>query len=302
MNHALAEDKNVIMLAEHLESNGMLQQKTELEGIATDCTQIEQLLSKLDELSQLLQAEKTARTQIEGRNEGLEDRIKSLEEGKLSYKVEQIFDAATARFMERTQALKQTYSNMKTFFRDTVADTVLDYKYSGRAALGKLSELSHMKGALTRMKTLIENGQFEIKKALNRCHRVSKEYDSVVTALSNITEIRFEEGKDINENHFEGKKDFKNSYEGRFLPTVPISIRMGQKLNEFAINVWTGLDHLFGNMSQTLERGATRVATFEAEASVSKEVHDILKTVSRSEPWEDYTNNADLSDPDIALG
>ena len=90
------------------------------------------------------------------------------------------------RLGERIDALRQGLSNVKNGLIQSASDLVMGFRLKGKEALAGARELFHVEGKLNWIKNCVDNGIYEMNKAVSKQERLMNEYQHAVDAIASV--------------------------------------------------------------------------------------------------------------------
>ena len=171
-----------------LTDNGMADAAKQLED---SCKTVDILQQSIAYMEQLKNQLSDATAQLEKQEQLIKDQSDAIK--LLREQIARNEKSVLGRLSERIDALKHGVSNVKNGLIQSASDLVLSFRMKGKAALTGAKELFHVEGKLAWIKNCVENGSYEMHKAVDKQERLMGEYQHAIDALASVNHER---GKD----------------------------------------------------------------------------------------------------------
>lgn len=162
-----------------LNDNGMSEAAKHLQD---SCQSIDALQQSIELMEQLKSQLKDAVTQLD--NQGMLIKDQSEQIGLLQEQIARNERSVLTRIGERTDALRHGLANVKNGLIQSASDLVMEFRIRGKEALVGVRELFHVEGKLTWMKNCVDNGIYEMSKAVDKQERLMNEYQRAADAIA----------------------------------------------------------------------------------------------------------------------
>ena len=146
------------------------------------CQTIDALQQSIALMEQLQMQLKDATMQLDKQEMLIKDQSKEIQQLKeqLARNERSVF----TRIGERIDALRHGLSNVKDGLIQSAADLVMSFRMKGKEALVGARELFHVEGKLTWLQNCVDNGVYEMNKAVDKQQRLMNEYQRAADAVA----------------------------------------------------------------------------------------------------------------------
>lgn len=177
----MSEQPDITKAIQLLNDNGMSEAANRLQNSCQTMDALQQSITLMEQLKNQL---RNATMQLDNQEMLIKDQseqIKLLKE-QIARNERSVF----TRFGERIDALRQGLSNVKNGLIQSASDLVMDFRLKGKEALVGARELFHVEGKLNWMKNCVDNGIYEMNKAVSKQERLMNEYQHAVDAVASV--------------------------------------------------------------------------------------------------------------------
>lgn len=175
----MSEQPDITKAIQLLNDNGMSEAANRLQN---SCQTIDALQQSITLMEQLKNQLRDATMQLNNQEILIKDQseqIKLLKE-QIARNERSVF----TRLGERIGALRQGLSNVKNGLIQSASDLVMGFRLKGKEALAGARELFHVEGKLNWIKNCVDNGIYEMNKAVDKQQRLMNEYQRVADAVA----------------------------------------------------------------------------------------------------------------------
>ena len=177
----MSEQPDITKAIQLLNDNGMSEAANRLQY---SCQTIDALQQSITLMEQLKNQLRDATMQLNNQEILIKDQseqIKLLKE-QIARNERSVF----TRLGERIDALRQGLSNVKNGLIQSASDLVMGFRLKGKEALAGARELFHVEGKLNWIKNCVDNGIYEMNKAVSKQERLMNEYQHAVDAIASV--------------------------------------------------------------------------------------------------------------------
>lgn len=177
----MSEQPDITKAIQLLNDNGMSEAANRLQN---SCQTIDALQQSITLMEQLKNQLRDATMQLNNQEILIKDQseqIKLLKE-QIARNERSVF----TRLGERIDALRQGLSNVKNGLIQSASDLVMGFRLKGKEALAGARELFHVEGKLNWIKNCVDNGIYEMNKAVSKQERLMNEYQHAVDAVASV--------------------------------------------------------------------------------------------------------------------
>lgn len=177
----MSEQPDITKAIQLLNDNGMSEAANRLQN---SCQTIDALQQSITLMEQLKNQLRDATMQLNNQEILIKDQseqIKLLKE-QITRNERSVF----TRLGERIDALRQGLSNVKNGLIQSASDLVMGFRLKGKEALAGARELFHVEGKLNWIKNCVDNGIYEMNKAVSKQERLMNEYQHAVDAVASV--------------------------------------------------------------------------------------------------------------------
>lgn len=177
----MSEQPDITKAIQLLNDNGMSEAANRLQN---SCQTIDALQQSITLMEQLKNQLRDATMQLNNQEILIKDQseqIKLLKE-QIARNERSVF----TRLGERIDALRQGLSNVKNGLIQSASDLVMGFRLKGKEALAGARELFHVEGKLNWIKNCVDNGIYEMNKAVSKQERLMNEYQHAVDAIASV--------------------------------------------------------------------------------------------------------------------
>lgn len=177
----MSEQPDITKAIQLLNDNGMSEAANRLQN---SCQTIDALQQSITLMEQLKNQLRDATMQLNNQEILIKDQseqIKLLKE-QIARNERSVF----TRLGERIDALRQGLSNVKNGLIQSASDLVMGFRLKGKEALTGARELFHVEGKLNWIKNCVDNGIYEMNKAVSKQERLMNEYQHAVDAIASV--------------------------------------------------------------------------------------------------------------------
>ena len=177
----MSEQQDITKAIQLLNDNGMSEAANRLQN---SCQTIDALQQSITLMEQLKNQLRDATMQLNNQEiliKEQSEQIKLLKE-QIARNERSVF----TRLGERIDALRQGLSNVKNGLIQSASDLVMGFRLKGKEALAGARELFHVEGKLNWIKNCVDNGIYEMNKAVSKQERLMNEYQHAVDAIASV--------------------------------------------------------------------------------------------------------------------
>ena len=177
----MSEQPDITKAIQLLNDNGMSEAANRLQN---SCQTIDALQQSITLMEQLKNQLRDATMQLNNQEiliKEQSEQIKLLKE-QIARNERSVF----TRLGERIDALRQGLSNVKNGLIQSASDLVMGFRLKGKEALAGARELFHVEGKLNWIKNCVDNGIYEMNKAVSKQERLMNEYQHAVDAIASV--------------------------------------------------------------------------------------------------------------------
>lgn len=177
----MSEQPDITKAIQLLNDNGMSEAANRLQN---SCQTIDALQQSITLMEQLKNQLRDATMQLNNQEiliKEQSEQIKLLKE-QIARNERSVF----TRLGERIDALRQGLSNVKNGLIQSASDLVMGFRLKGKEALAGARELFHVEGKLNWIKNCVDNGIYEMNKAVSKQERLMNEYQHAVDAVASV--------------------------------------------------------------------------------------------------------------------
>lgn len=177
----MSEQPDITKAIQLLNDNGMSEAANRLQN---SCQTIDALQQSITLMEQLKNQLRDTTIQLDNQEILIKDQseqIKLLKE-QITRNERSVF----TRIGERIDALRQGLSNVKNGLIQSASDLVMGFRLKGKEALVGARELFHVEGKLNWIKNCVDNGIYEMNKAVSKQERLMNEYQHAVDAIASV--------------------------------------------------------------------------------------------------------------------
>ena len=177
----MSEQPDITKAIQLLNDNGMSEAANRLQN---SCQTIDALQQSITLMEQLKNQLRDATMQLNNQEiliKEQSEQIKLLKE-QIARNERSVF----TRLGERIDALRQGLSNVKNGLIQSASDLVMGLRLKGQEALAGARELFHVEGKLNWIKNCVDNGIYEMNKAVSKQERLMNEYQHAVDAIASV--------------------------------------------------------------------------------------------------------------------
>ena len=177
----MSEQPDITKAIQLLNDNGMSEAANRLQN---SCQTIDALQQSITLMEQLKNQLRDATMQLNNQEILIKDQseqIKLLKE-QIARNERSVF----TRLGERIDALRQGLSNVKNGLIQSASDLVMGFRLKGKEALAGARELYQVEGKLNWIKNCVDNGIYEMNKAVSKQERLMNEYQHAVDAIASV--------------------------------------------------------------------------------------------------------------------
>ena len=177
----MSEQPDITKAIQLLNDNGMSEAANRLQN---SCQTIDALQQSITLMEQLKNQLRDATMQLNNQEiliKEQSEQIKLLKE-QIARNERSVF----TRLGERIDVLRQGLSNVKNGLIQSASDLVMGFRLKGKEALAGARELFHVEGKLNWIKNCVDNGIYEMNKAVSKQERLMNEYQHAVDAIASV--------------------------------------------------------------------------------------------------------------------